>query len=680
MADRFDDARIRTATEAQLLSFVEHAPADIAMFDRNMVCLAASRRWSRTYGRGRSDVVGLRHYDVHPDIPEAWREVHRRALGGELLSNEEDLWIQADGSEHWLRWAVHPWTDDEGAIGGIIILAEDVTERKLAERAVVEWRNRYEAAIYASGQILYDWDPRTNAVTYGGNFEAVLQYTREDLGSSLAAWEALIHPEDEPVFRSEIERVLRSGEPFCLEYRVRRKDGSYVFVNDRGAFVLDGARTVTRMIGFVVDVSERRRADQRMAAQHAVTRVLATATTPEAAAPGVIEALCAAVGGTFGSAWVVERASNVLLCASVWDSGAAGLEELRAETVAARVAPEAGGALATAWSTARPVVGTATADDASPRARLASQAGLRGALAFPIRRRGEVTSLVEILVPELRDPGPEIAAMLDAVGSQIGQFIEHRMAEQQLLQSQKMEAVGQLAGGIAHDFNNLLGVILGYADLATRELGAGHRTLPRIAAIRKAAERAADLTRQILTFSRHQAVARRTCDLNAILGDTEPMLRRLIGEDVRLSVVLAPNLGFVRADPGQLAQVVMNLAVNARDAMPSGGRLAIETSNVVLDESYVRDRPDAQLGPHVRLSVSDTGDGMSPTTLSHIFEPFFTTKEPGKGTGLGLAVVFGVVKESGGSVAVQSEPGRGSTFDIYLPRVGAEAAGRNDIR
>jgi signal transduction histidine kinase len=232
-----------------------------------------------------------------------------------------------------------------------------------------------------------------------------------------------------------------------------------------------------------------------------------------------------------------------------------------------------------------------------------------------------------------------------------------------------MEAVGQLAGGIAHDFNNLLGVILGYADLAERELEEGHKTRGRIAAIRKAAERAAGLTRQILTFSRKQPVQRQACDLNRIVADIESLLRRLIGEDVGLELVLGHDLGAVRGDPGQLAQVVMNLAVNARDAMPGGGRLVIETSNVVLDEDYVRGHPEASLGPHVRLVVSDTGEGMTPATLSHIFEPFFTTREPGKGTGLGLAVVFGVVKESGGSLSVQSEPGHGSRFAIDLPRV-----------
>jgi signal transduction histidine kinase len=232
-----------------------------------------------------------------------------------------------------------------------------------------------------------------------------------------------------------------------------------------------------------------------------------------------------------------------------------------------------------------------------------------------------------------------------------------------------MEAVGQLAGGIAHDFNNLLSVILGYAQLAVRELGPEHKTIRRLDAVCKAADRAAALTRQILTFSRQQNAETRVCDVNHIVEDMERMLRRLIGEDVRLAVALDQDVGRVRADPGQLEQVIMNLAVNARDAMPRGGRLVLETSNVELDEAYAQSHAGVSPGAYVVLAISDTGEGMEPAILARIFEPFYTTKGPGKGTGLGLAVVFGIVKQSGGFLSVYSEPGRGSTFRVFLPRV-----------
>jgi hypothetical protein len=247
---------------------------------------------------------------------------------------------------------------------------------------------------------------------------------------------------------------------------------------------------------------------------------------------------------------------------------------------------------------------------------------------------------------------------------------EKKKLEAQLVQAQKMEAIGRLAGGVAHDFNNLLGVITGYSELLYKNLqstGAGHNRLKQI---QKAAERAAGLTRQLLAFSRKEVVQPKVLDLNEVVTDIEKMLHRLIGEDVHLVTKLGRDLGRVQADRGQVDQILMNLAVNARDAMPDGGNLWIETSNATLDDAYLRTHADVRPGPFVLLSVSDTGHGMDAETLSHIFEPFFTTKGD-KGTGLGLATVFGIAKQNKGHVSAYSEPKRGTTFRVYLPRVDA---------
>ncbi|HYM82402.1 MAG TPA: response regulator [Candidatus Limnocylindria bacterium] len=246
---------------------------------------------------------------------------------------------------------------------------------------------------------------------------------------------------------------------------------------------------------------------------------------------------------------------------------------------------------------------------------------------------------------------------------------ERRALEEQFRHAQKMEAVGRLAGGVAHDFNNLLTAILGYSELLLEQLKDQPTVRLDVEEIRKASERAAGLTGQLLAFSRRQVLAPRVLDLNETVAGMGEMIRRLIGEDVELSVTLAPDLGNTRADPGQIEQVILNLVVNARDAMLNGGQLMIETSNTELDENYARRHTGSIPGPYVMLAVSDTGTGMDAETMSHLFEPFFTTKEVTKGTGLGLSTVYGIVKQSGGTIWVYSEPAHGSTFKVYLPRV-----------
>jgi PAS domain S-box-containing protein len=305
--------------------------------------------------------------------------------------------------------------------------------------------------------------------------------------------------------------------------------------------------------------------------------------------------------------------------------------------------------------------------------RVCKKPGMRGHLEFRLLHKdGQYVDVEAIVTNLLDDPnirGIVINSRNVAERKQTEEAL--RESEVQLRQSQKMDAVGQLAGGVAHDFNNLLAVIIGYSDLllARTPPAVNEEAQRRIEQIGKAGHRAAALTRQLLAFSRKQVLQPKLLDLNTVVADMDKMLNRLIGEHIEMLTILSPRLGIVKADPGQVEQVLLNLAVNARDAMPSGGKLTIETANVVLDRQSTQTHRAVEPGLYVMLAVSDVGVGMSEDVQSRIFEPFFTTKEKDKGTGLGLSTVYGIINQSGGTIWVDSEPGQGTTFKVYLPCV-----------
>jgi two-component system, cell cycle sensor histidine kinase and response regulator CckA len=306
--------------------------------------------------------------------------------------------------------------------------------------------------------------------------------------------------------------------------------------------------------------------------------------------------------------------------------------------------------------------------------RMISDLRERGSVAFETQHKHRDGTLIPVeLSTTLIDLGGHQAIL--GIARDISQRkraeADRASLEDQLRQAQKMEGIGQLAGGIAHDFNNLLTAIRGYATLALAEAGPDTEIRADLEQIEQAADRAAGLTRQLLAFARRTVLQPELVDLRAVVRNVEPMLTRLLGEDVTLVTFTPPSKGLVLADPSQIEQVIVNLAINARDAMPDGGRLTIETADVELDEGFVRQFPAATVGPNAMLAVTDTGTGMDEATMAHLYEPFFTTKGPGKGTGLGLATVYGIVRQSGGTVQATSAPGQGSTFKVYLPRVGS---------
>ena len=478
---------------------IEHNRSAIAVHDRDLNYVYVSQRYLDEYGVKDPDIIGKHHYEVFPDLPQKWRDVHQKALAGQISSAEDDPYVREDGSVEWTRWECRPWYESDGSVGGIIIYTEVITER-MRDRMELE---RLRSAIEQSGETIVITNAE-GAIAYANPaFEKATGYARSEvLGRNPRILKSGAHDQ---TFYSAMWKTLSEGLTWHGRLVNKRKDGS-LFTEDASISpILDVSGAVVNYVAVKRDITE----------------------------------------------------------------------QLRMEREKAQV-------------------------------------------------------------------------------------------EEQYRQSQKVEAIGRLAGGVAHDLNNLLTPILGYGDMLLGAPGADDATRQQADEIVRAGLRARDLVRQLLAFGRKQTLQYKPLDLNKAVKGFEKLLRRTIREDIRIEIVLAPHLPPTLADAGQIEQVIMNLSLNAQDAMPKGGGLTLETGVVEIDRAYADAHSEADVGTYVALAVSDTGCGMSEEVLQHVFEPFFSTKGE-LGTGLGLSTVYGIVRQHGGSVRAYSEPGVGATFTVYLP-------------
>ena len=499
---------------------------------------------------------------------------------------------------------------------------------------------------------------------------ANLGYTMDEL-STLTPFDVLRDVERETL--DTALATLRHGEQqsVVLTGSQQRKDGSRYPVEIRLQLSEGGDSPV--FVAVVEDVSERSRVrelnDRLRQFAVAEQRLLGSGDLPGALSR-ITEMAADTLHVARAGVWAYHP--EKLICLELFDRAT------RQHTSGAELGWEQQPSYFAAIRDGAPVAVTDTQHDARTR-ELVAPGGARSDVAaqfdIPVRAGGR---LVAVLTNEHVGGPRRWTAEEQTFASSVASFValaieasERNRLEQQLAKAQKMESIGRLAGGVAHDFNNLLTAILGNVEFARAGLPPNARVHAELAEIQKAARRAADLSRQMLTFARHQVVEARVVDLNSLARDADKLLRRLLGEDIELVTLLAPDLGAVRIDPGQFEQVIVNLAVNARDAMPNGGRLTIETSNVVLGPEYLAGHAGVMPGAYVQLAVTDTGHGMDRETLNRLFEPFFTTKGQGKGTGLGLAICYGIVRQAGGAIWAYSEPRRGATFKVHLPKVDA---------
>ncbi len=488
-----------------------------------------------------------------------------------------------------------------------------------------EIEQRFQIVARATKDVIYDWNIATNHIWWSENAVRILGYGHDQIIPTIEWWKEFVHPDDKERVSNALAAALQQGEFWEEEYRFRCRNGVYAFIHERGFILRNSAGSPVRMIGSLMDVTARKEAEEALRDREEFFRVILENSTDNVS-------VMRPDGISVYESPSSERVSGYTPAELL---GRNSFELLHPED-RERVVSEFRRALMTGETTRE--------------------------IKYRFQHKDGSWRTLESVGRSILDENGDLLAIVNT-----RDVTDREQLEEQLRQSQKMEAIGNLAGGIAHDFNNLLTVITNYSYLAAQQLEVHSPIRADLDEITKASERAACLTRQLLAFSRKQVLKPATTNFNTIVERMHQMLSRLIGEDINLKLRFTPNLWNIAADIGQIEQVILNLVVNARDAMPTGGEITLETRNESIE---VGDSESTELksGKYAVLAVTDTGEGMDLQVQRRVFEPFFTTKPSGKGTGLGLSTVYGIIQQSGGRITVKSQVGQGTTFTVYLPR------------
>jgi PAS domain S-box-containing protein len=617
---------------------------------------------------------------VHPDdLARVVDEVARYTAEGREEFAQEYRLLTAAGEVRWIddrTWVRRSATGDVEGYQGIVL---DITRRKEAEAELARSLRFTESLLSAIPTPVFFKDAQGRYLGCNRAFTEVMGVTTEEIRGKTVyeCWPS----EHARTYHERDLELMREPRLQVYDFKVRDQHGRERAVIYAKNVFRDERDQVAGIVGAFIDISDRVRMEQELRRRLELERVVMRISTEfvgrhrDEIEPGIASAL-EALGETTGVdrsyVFVLRGGGTRMDNTHEWCREGIAPQRERLQDLRVADFPSVHDHILAGRAVAVPRVSELPAR--SPERLEFEAEGIRSLLLVPMTGGSGVLGFLGLdVVREERSWSEDDLSLLRVAGEIFASGLERRRVEDQLREAQKLESVGRLAAGVAHDFNNMLTPILGFAELLLDEVGQRGESRDSVAQIIRAAERSRDLVRQLLAFSRKQILDLRPLELSAVVLGMQALLRRTIREDIELKVIVDDLPCRVRADSGQLEQIVMNLCVNAQDAMPRGGTILIETARVELDASYCDSHPQVRPGPHVMLSLTDTGLGMDERTRAHIFEPFFTTKPRGVGTGLGLATVYGIVRQHGGSIWLYSEPGKGSTFKIYLPAIDAPA-------
>lgn len=669
------EARLqRQQTELRVL--FDLMPAMIWFKDTENVILRINQRAADAVGKSVEEIEGKSSVEIYPKEAASYYADDLEVIksGAPKLEIIETL-QDPTGKTLWVQTDKVPVRDKEGKVVGIVVMAQDISVRKEAEESI----RKKDALIRIAGRVTRTggWvlEIPSQHLFWSDEVFAILEYP---LGTAPPVEVVLSLYTDE--WREKTKAALQAcvdhGTPFDVEVEILTAKKNRLWVRVCGEAERGADGSVERVQGAFQNISVRKQAELRLELQHAVTATLAEAASTAEINVQILEILCRGLESDLGNLWLVDRAAKVLLCAEIWHPASTEFTEFAAASQSMRL--EIGQGLpGKVWASGQAEWSLEPSRDASlERRSQIAQLGLHGWIGFPIRIRDEVLGVMEFFTTKtLCPPDAQTLTMLSAIGAQIGIFIERWQLAEQFRQAQKMEAIGTLAGGVAHDFNNILAAITGYTELSCLVLKGNPEVRENLGATLQAARRATHLVRQILTFSRQEKLERRPIQLLPVLAESLMLLRSTIPSTIEFETSLSTEAPTVLADSTQIHQILMNLGTNAWQAMKDHqGRLKVSLEKYIVDTTHAAAHPGLRPGIYAHVSVSDTGSGMDQATQRRIFEPFFTTKAPGEGTGLGLAVVHGVMESHEGMITVDSAPGQGTTFHLYFPSHSSGAA------